>query len=87
MTHTFTTTLTLPDETEVEVKVTYTYHKGFKGDLTDPPEPASVEIQSVVPDVPMECYDGLVKECFSHQQDYADDAADWRYEMRRDCDV
>jgi hypothetical protein len=86
VTHTFTTTLTLPDETEAEVTVTYTYYAPYKGDLTDPPEPASVEIQSVAPDVPMECYDGLVEECFDNQAQHMDDVADWRYEMRRNAD-
>jgi hypothetical protein len=68
------------------VTVTYTYHKGFNGDLTDPPETPSVEIQSVVPDVPVECYDGLVEECFDNYAQHVDDVADWRYEMNRDAD-
>lgn len=79
---TFTTTVTLPDETEVEVAVTYTFHKGWKGDRTDPPEPDSVEIQSVTPDIPD--WDTLVEECFDDHANYLADAAEYRWRMARD---
>jgi hypothetical protein len=88
MTHKFQTTAIWTDadgeDHDVEVTVTYTYHKGYAGDRTDPPEHASVEIDTVTPDVPADVWDTLVEECFEHYAAMADDAADYRYEMGRD---
>jgi len=86
MTQTFTTTLTLPDETEQEVTVTYTYHRGYPASWGEPAEPAAVEIQSVVPDVPDSCYGDLVEQAFEDHANYLADAAEWKADMRRDYD-
>lgn len=82
---TFSTTLTLPDETEVEVAVTYTYYKGWTGDRTDPPEPASVEIQSVVPDVPEHLYDTVAEEAFANYRDWCEAEAEYRADAAREA--
>lgn len=91
---TFTTTLIWHDsrggECEAEAKVTYAFHRDFAGDLTDPPEPDSVEILGIidsygdhVPDSFLDDED-LKAECF---QDWLDDQAaaeEYRAEQRRD---
>ncbi len=85
--HKFTTTLHWTDpanedeEISQEVTVEYSYYKGFDGGshAIDPPEHASVEIQSVVPDVPSALYDELAEEAFMHHADYLADAAEYRY--------
>lgn len=81
-THTFTTTAILPSGEEQEVTVTYTYHAVYKGDYYQPPEPPTVEIQSVKPDVGD--WDGLEFEAMQDYVDYLADAAEYRAEMRRD---
>jgi hypothetical protein len=100
MERTFKTTLIWHDgvgsECEAEASVTYVGRKGFAGDRTDPPEPASVEIikivsaiypEDAIPDRLRED-DALIDECFEH---WADDEAageeyraDQRAEMLRE---
>lgn len=84
MTQSFTTTLTLPDETEVEVAVTYRHIKGYPASWVEPDEPDSVEIDSVVPDVPESCYADLIEQAFEDHASYLADAAEWKADMRRD---
>jgi len=81
-THTFTATAILPSGDEHEVTVTYTYQAGYKGDYYQLPEPPSVEIQSVTPDVGD--WDGLASEAMQDYADYLADAAEYRAEMQRD---
>lgn len=78
-------------EVETRVRVVYSRHAGFKGDMTDPPEAASVEIVSITSepggiDVPAHFMDDedLLAECLA---DWAEDdvrAAEWRAQSRRD---
>jgi len=84
--HTLTTTLTLPNDATQEVTVTYTHHRGYPPTLTDPGEPESVEIQSVEPDVPIECWDVLAVECWEDYAGYVADAAEYRARIREDYD-
>ena len=82
--HIFHTTIVLPDDVEQPVTVTYTYYAGYDGGryTESPPEPASVEIQSVTPDVPEEYYDALAAEAFEDYAAYCADAAEARAEAR-----
>jgi len=77
--HTFTTTI---DGTEFVV--IYEYHKGFAGDWYDPPEPDTVEILAVTPDVALSAYDDLVAEAFEDHAGYLSDALEYRAELRRE---
>lgn len=78
-------------EIETRVRVVYSYYKGFAGDCTDPPEPASVEIQSItsepagvdIPDSFFEDED-LLAECMQDWIASEEDAAEWRAQCRRD---
>lgn len=81
-THTFTTTAILPSGDEQEVTVTYTYQAGYKGDYCQPPEPPTVEIQSVTTAVGD--WDGLEFEAMQDHADYLADAAEYRAEMQGD---
>lgn len=84
MTQTFTTTITLPDETEVEVAATYRHIKGYPVSWDEPGESDSVEIDSVVPDVPDACYSDLVDAAYQDHANYLADAAEWKADVRRD---
>lgn len=91
--HRFKTMLSWHDgagnECEAEVTVHYDRHKAFAGDLTDPPEAASVEITAITgmhSGVPGLFYedDSLLEACM---QDWAEDiaaAAEYRADQRRD---
>lgn len=96
MTRTFKTSLIWHDsrgsECEAEVQVTYVGHKGFAGDLTDPPQGATVEITKIVdianpsdpiPDRFFEDED-LLQECFEDWESDEIEAAEWREQSRRD---
>lgn len=86
--HTLTTTAFWTDadgeDRDQDVKVVYTYYRGFNGSQIDPPEPASIEIQSVTPDVPESCYDALAVECWEDYAGYVADAAEYRASLRED---
>lgn len=97
MERTFTTTLIWHDSTgnecEAAVRVTYVGRKGFAGDQVDPPEPASVDIVSIVstadprdqiPDRLRED-DALIDECFEHWTNDEIEAAESREQSRRDA--
>ncbi|WP_159975814.1 MULTISPECIES: hypothetical protein [unclassified Novosphingobium] len=83
------------NEVEAEVRVTYTAHRGHAGTMIDPPEPASVEIVSIVPvdptvTLPAGYAAGDFDETFFEDclEDYAAEmacAAEWRAEARRDA--
>lgn len=79
MTHTFTTTIQ-----DQEATITYTYHRAYAGSYYEPPEPASIEIQSVEPAMPEDVWEQIEALCFEDYADYMADAEDWKYEMRRD---
>lgn len=96
MTRTFKTSLMWHDsrggECEAQVFVTYVGTKGFAGDRTDPPEPASVEIVKIVdandpsagiPERFLEDED-LIAECFEDWKAEEIEAAEWREQSRRD---
>lgn len=80
--HTFTAPAILASGDERDVEVTYTYYAGYKGSLEESPEPESIEIQSVTPDVPD--WDALLPECFEDYAGYLDGMAEWRAEQRHD---
>lgn len=79
------------DEISADVRVIYGRDKGYRGDLTSPPEEASVWIDEILPAdksiaIPERFFedDDLIAECM---EDWADDeiaAAEWREQSRRD---
>lgn len=78
-------------EIETRVRVVYSVYKGFRGDQIDPPEPASVEIQSITSepagvDIPDRFFEDeeLLAECMQDWIDGESDAAEWRAQCRRD---
>ncbi|WP_347271878.1 hypothetical protein [Rhizorhabdus histidinilytica] len=96
MNNQFKTTLIWHDsrggECEAECRVTYRGIKGFAGDLTDPPEPDSIEIISIVdvanpkdavPDHFFE-QEELIAECMEDWAASEIEAAEWREQSRRD---
>ncbi|MGV7119609.1 hypothetical protein [Sphingopyxis sp. 550A] len=100
MTGTFKTTVMWHDsrgfECEAEVQVTYVRRPGYPQTLTDPAEPASVEITDITPLIAGTFLreglledDGLIKECFEHWCDReaaAEEARadDWRERLREE---
>ncbi len=91
---TFSTSLIWHDsrggECEANVRVSYAFHAGFAGDLTDPPEPASVEITKIVdasgqavPDHFL-TDDALIAECMEDWADNQAAAEEYCADQRRD---
>lgn len=90
-THTMTTSLLWHDgvgnEREVETDVTYTVHPARAASLTEPAEPASVEILDVSnPKVPDHIAEGqeLKDECAAHYREMLEQAAEYRAESARE---
>ena len=79
MTHTFTTKIQ-----GQEVTITYAYHRAYAGSYYEPPEPASIEIQSVEPAMPEDVWEEMESLCFEDYSEYLADAAEYRAELRRD---
>lgn len=82
---------------EYEAKVFFTYHRGFDGDQIDPDEPATVELTDVHVTMPGRdpfklgppalldaLNEALQHEMFEFVAACAEDAAETRYEARRD---
>lgn len=82
---------------EYEAKVYFSHHAGYKGDLTDPPEPATVELTDVHVTIPGrdpfklgppalldQLNDAMQEEMFGFVQSLADEAADYKARMRYD---
>lgn len=82
---------------EWEARVYFEYHAGYKGDLTDPPEPATVELYNVdiitpgrdsYPLGPPALLDALNNamqdEMFAFVQALAEEAAEHKAQMRND---
>ncbi|KQM18408.1 hypothetical protein [Novosphingobium sp. Leaf2] len=97
MTHrgSFTTTLMWHDsrgsEIEAVVRVTYVGRPGSPQTMTDPEDPASVEIINIAPadksiSVPQSFYEDeeLMGECFDDWRNDEEEAAEWRAQSRRD---
>jgi len=82
-------------EHEAEVCVSYSYYAGYCGSMEQPPEDASVEVQSVIvkmgdmPDDVLETFvdsEELRQECMEDYAAMLADAAECRAEMRGDYD-
>lgn len=78
-------------EVETRARVVYSHHNGFRGSHIDPPEPASIEIQSITSEpagieIPDQFFEDeeLLAECM---QDWVEDEAEakeWLAQSRRD---
>lgn len=91
----FTTSITWNDgEDEAKVRVLYVGRAGSPQTMTDPEDPASIEIISINPvdpaiTLPAEWTDGdrdeeLYDECFEDWDAEAENASEWRAQSRRD---
>jgi len=90
--------ITIDESTlEYEAKVFFTYRPGYKGDLTDPPEPATVELTDVHVTIPGrdpfklgppalldQFNDAMQAEMFEFAKACADEAAEYKAQMRND---
>lgn len=79
------------NECEAEVRVTYVGRHGFPQTLTDPAEPATVEITDITPLIAGTFLreglledDGLIEECFEHWRDTCEAAEEARAEDHRE---
>lgn len=82
-------------ECEAEVRVTYTAHPGHAGTMIDPPEPASVEIVSIIPVDPSvtlpsgysagDFDEAFFEDCLEDFTAERDEAAECRAQSRRDA--
>ncbi len=80
---------------DVDAVVTFAHYAGYNGDMTDPPEPATVELVDIIcnfngnkfplrPNALLDKFnDALQNEMREFVQSLADEAADARYEGSR----